>query len=102
MHIRVSSAGGSRHTGKPLTAHIPKMAKMPSTRWRTSSCRSVATPSTCQVGNRALCLEARPLSVGTVHGGTAVNVVPDSCVIELDRRLLPDETPEAARKELLN
>lgn len=37
------------------------------------------------------------LSVGKIHGGAAVNVVPDSCAIEVDRRLLPGEDPGDAR-----
>ena len=36
------------------------------------------------------------LSVGRVEGGVSVNTVPDGCVIELDRRLLPGEDPIAA------
>jgi acetylornithine deacetylase len=36
------------------------------------------------------------LNVGTVRGGTAVNIVPDSCEIQIDRRLLPGETPSTA------
>jgi acetylornithine deacetylase len=35
------------------------------------------------------------LSVGRIEGGQSVNVVPDWCEIEVDRRLLPDE--DAAR-----
>jgi acetylornithine deacetylase/succinyl-diaminopimelate desuccinylase family protein len=31
------------------------------------------------------------LSVGRIEGGTSVNTVPDFCVIEVDRRLLPGE-----------
>lgn len=42
------------------------------------------------------------MNVGTIHGGLCVNAVPDRCTIELDRRLLPDEDPTAAREELLN
>lgn len=34
------------------------------------------------------------LNVGRIHGGTQVNVVPDSCWIEVDRRLVPGEKPE--------
>ena len=34
-------------------------------------------------------------SVGTIQGGQAVNVVPDTCVIECDRRLLPGEDSTA-------
>lgn len=30
-----------------------------------------------------------PLNIGTIHGGSAVNVVPDRCVIELGARPLP-------------
>lgn len=35
------------------------------------------------------------LSVGIIEGGQAVNVVPDHCLIEIDRRTLPDETVES-------
>lgn len=31
------------------------------------------------------------LNIGMIHGGCAVNIVPDSCVIEADRRTLPGE-----------
>ena len=34
------------------------------------------------------------LSVGLIHGGTQVNIVPDCCWIEVDRRLIPGETPD--------
>ncbi|WP_165072238.1 M20 family metallopeptidase [Paludisphaera rhizosphaerae] len=36
------------------------------------------------------------LSVGRIDGGRSVNVVPDWCEIEIDRRLLPGETWEEA------
>jgi len=36
------------------------------------------------------------LSVGRIEGGVSVNTVPDGCVIEIDRRLLPGEDPQAA------
>ena len=36
------------------------------------------------------------LSVGRIEGGTSVNVVPDRCSIEIDRRLLPGESPDVA------
>lgn len=35
------------------------------------------------------------LSVGVIEGGKAVNVVPDSCWIEIDRRSLPGESPDS-------
>lgn len=35
------------------------------------------------------------LSVGIIEGGQAVNVVPDRCMIEVDRRTLPGETTDS-------
>ncbi len=35
------------------------------------------------------------VNVGVIHGGVQVNFVPDTCTIEIDRRLLPGETVEA-------
>ena len=40
------------------------------------------------------------LSIGTIRGGTKVNVVPDRCEIEVDRRLLPGERKEEVLKEI--
>lgn len=40
------------------------------------------------------------LSVGTIHGGTQNNVVPDRCVIEIDRRTVPGEGPESVFAEV--
>jgi acetylornithine deacetylase/succinyl-diaminopimelate desuccinylase family protein len=34
------------------------------------------------------------LNVGTITGGVSVNTVPDRCTIEIDRRLLPHESPQ--------
>jgi len=40
------------------------------------------------------------LSVGVIQGGSAVNVVPDFCTIQVDRRLIPGESPETALADL--
>jgi succinyl-diaminopimelate desuccinylase len=40
------------------------------------------------------------LSVTTISGGTKINVIPDECRIELDRRMLPSETPELALRQI--
>ncbi|MBI3923123.1 MAG: M20 family metallopeptidase [Armatimonadetes bacterium] len=40
------------------------------------------------------------LSVGTIQGGQVVNVVPDLCEIQIDRRLLPGEEIEHALTEI--
>jgi len=38
-------------------------------------------------------------SIGTIQGGVQVNIVPESCTLAIDRRLLPGETPDAALAE---
>lgn len=40
------------------------------------------------------------LSVGIVRGGQAPNIVPDEARIWVDRRTLPDETPESVQQQL--
>jgi acetylornithine deacetylase ArgE len=40
------------------------------------------------------------LNVGTIQGGTAVNIVPAVCVVSLDRRLLPGEQAEELLDEM--
>jgi succinyl-diaminopimelate desuccinylase len=37
---------------------------------------------------------------GTIHGGIKTNVVPDRCVMTVDRRVIYEETPEEAREEI--
>ena len=39
------------------------------------------------------------LNLGTIHGGAGVNLVPDLVVLEIDRRVVPGESPVAARQE---
>ena len=34
------------------------------------------------------------ISIGTIHGGEKLNIIPASCVIEIDRRTIPGETDE--------
>ena len=41
------------------------------------------------------------LNLGTVRGGAGVNLVPDLVILEIDRRLVPGESPEEARAEVI-
>jgi acetylornithine deacetylase len=48
-------------------------------------------------------LLGRPsLSVGTIGGGISVNTVPDACVIEIDRRMLPGENADDAYRHVID
>ena len=40
------------------------------------------------------------LSVGRIEGGISVNVVPDRSEVEIDRRMIPGETPESCRERV--
>ncbi len=46
-------------------------------------------------------MEAR-LNINMIKGGIKVNVVPDECLLSVDRRLIPEENLEDARRELLD
>lgn len=39
-------------------------------------------------------------NVGRIGGGIQTNIVPDACWVEIDRRLVPGESPEAALAEV--
>lgn len=45
-------------------------------------------------------MEAR-LNINMIQGGLKVNIIPDSCVISVDRRLIPEENINDARNEIL-
>lgn len=39
-------------------------------------------------------------NVGVIEGGSTANAVPDSCIVKLDRRMIPGEHPEVVKSEL--
>ena len=45
-------------------------------------------------------LGAGTVNVGKISGGTQPNIVPDHCVISIDRRTLPGETEAGVRREI--
>ena len=45
-------------------------------------------------------LGAGTVNVGMISGGTQPNIVPDACVIEIDRRTLPGETEKSVLAEI--
>ncbi|WP_237179117.1 ArgE/DapE family deacylase [Paenibacillus sp. MMS18-CY102] len=46
-------------------------------------------------------IQSPTLNVGLINGGINTNVVPDRCTIRLDRRIIPEEQPEQAERELV-
>jgi acetylornithine deacetylase/succinyl-diaminopimelate desuccinylase family protein len=49
---------------------------------------------------RNVLLGSGTINVGTINGGTKVNIVPDFCDLEIDRRIIPGETPSIAINQL--
>jgi succinyl-diaminopimelate desuccinylase len=42
------------------------------------------------------------LNINMIQGGLKVNIIPDKCVISIDRRLIPEENIVDARKEIMD
>jgi succinyl-diaminopimelate desuccinylase len=42
------------------------------------------------------------LNINKIEGGLKVNIIPDQCLISVDRRLIPEENLEEAEKELMD
>lgn len=46
-------------------------------------------------------MEAK-LNINKIDGGLKVNIIPDQCLVSVDRRLIPEENLEEAEKELID
>jgi acetylornithine deacetylase ArgE len=88
LRWKVRTKGKAAHSSKPHLGvnAISHMAKVISALDREAEALAKKTHPLLGPGT---------LNVGVVHGGVQVNFVPDTCEIEIDRRLLPGETPEA-------
>lgn len=56
--------------------------------------------------HKALATRVHPIvgvptcNVGVIQGGSTANAVPDSCIVKLDRRMIPKEDPDDVQAEL--
>lgn len=91
MWAEITTLGRSCHASTPQLGvnAIVKMSKV------------VQALSDLRFRARHPVLGSPTLNVGTITGGTNTNVVPDRCTITVDRRLVPGETIEGARDELV-
>lgn len=90
---RVRTSGAAAHAGKVKSPDnaIPKMAALIAGLQPLRS--HLQTQSHPILGSPAL-------NVTQIKGGTAPNIIPQSCEIEIDRRLIPGETRERVLKQL--
>jgi acetylornithine deacetylase len=88
LKIRITLHGQSAHSGYP---HLGKNAIEPAGRVIAALTGLRHTLEAEAPPNRELFPEVPfvPLNLGTVHGGSAINVVPDRCFVEVGVRPLP-------------
>jgi succinyl-diaminopimelate desuccinylase len=94
LRLRIRTVGRAAHTSDPSAGDsaIYQMADVIALirddlqyRWRSVSHPLLPPPT---------------LAIGKISGGQAVNIVPAECTIDVDRRLLPHEDPEAIVAEV--
>lgn len=85
---RVRTSGVAAHAALPARGEnaIYRMGHV-ITRLEAYARGLASGPSHPHLGNASL-------NVGVIEGGQAVNMVPDRCTIEIDRRTLPQEEPD--------
>ncbi len=94
---RCHTRGRAAHSSQPHVGHnaIYDMARV------VAILESYARDVVPGLGEHAL-LGKPSLSVGLISGGISVNVVPDRCSIEIDRRTLPGEDERAAWQHVVD
>ena len=88
--FRIIVKGVAAHSAKPYLG-VNAISKM------TRLIRAIEDEIAPAYASRTHPLTGSPtLNIGVISGGVQVNFVPDQCVIEIDRRVIPGETPEEA------
>jgi succinyl-diaminopimelate desuccinylase len=84
LWLRISTLGKSAHGSRPHLGvnAVEKMMKL------------MERLNSIPLETEHPLLGKPTLNVGTIQGGTKINIVPDRCEIEADRRMLPNEKKE--------
>ena len=90
LWLRISTIGRSAHGSKPHLGinAVEKMMKL------------IERLHFIPLEKEHPLLGKPTLSIGTIQGGTKINVVPEGCEIEVDRRMLPGEKKEEVLGEI--
>lgn len=94
LRFRIIAHGVAGHASKPNDAQnaIVRMAHL---------VQRLASDYTPNIGRRTHpVLGPATVNIGRIWGGTQVNIVPDRCVIDVDRRYLPQEHTDAMLAEI--
>ncbi len=95
LRLRVHTRGRACHASEPSQGKNAIYAMAP----LVGHLESVANALTADSHGDPLCGNPA-LSVGLIQGGSAVNIVPAQCVIDIDRRLIPGEAPQQVWEQL--
>jgi acetylornithine deacetylase/succinyl-diaminopimelate desuccinylase-like protein len=96
LHLEVHIGGRSAHAAKPETGVDALEA---TTKLLTSLYGLRETYK--QTRSKIAGIDHPTLVVGLISGGINTNVVPDSVTLRLDRRIIPEESPEQVERELV-
>ncbi len=90
LWLRISTLGKSAHGSKPHLGvnAVEKMMKL------------MERLNSIPLETEHPMLGKPTLNVGTIQGGTKINIVPDRCEIEVDRRMLPGEKKEEVLEKM--
>jgi succinyl-diaminopimelate desuccinylase len=90
LWLRISTVGKSAHSSRPHLGvnAVEKMMKL------------MERLNSIPLETEHALLGKPTLNVGTIQGGTKINIVPDRCEIEADRRMLPGERKEDVLKQM--
>lgn len=99
LKLRFTTSGRSAHSGYPhlgenaIEKALPLLEEL-------SSLRRELEHETTEHADLFADAPYVPLNIATIHGGSAVNIVPDRCTIDVGIRLLPGMTTEAMLKRV--
>ncbi len=95
LHLEIEVTGRSAHAAKPYTG-IDALEAATSILSALYAWRGELAHRTSKIPG----IGAPQLTVGLIQGGINTNVVPDRVTMRLDRRIVPEEAPEAVEAEL--
>ena len=96
LHLEITVEGRSAHAAMPFTGVDALEAATGVLNALYAFRKSLAAKVSATPG-----IGSPQLTVGLISGGINTNVVPDKVTLRLDRRMIPEESPEAVEAELV-
>ena len=96
LEFAVTVTGQAAHASRPEQGANAIAAALPVLQWLDSWQDELAAVTSAIPG-----MGATTVNVGTIHGGTKSNVVPDQCVIEVDCRVIPEKSVDQLAAQVI-